>query len=227
MSKNRTRKSEIYTPDVMQSIQVLANENITISELLKLLNGMYPDKKITDGNLRNVITRKNIPYKKSRIYINNEEDKTQTSTTNNGISFILPSDITNDDSITKNINIISDYIETSINNVEETNTTITHKRISNCNIPIDFEDKDRFSPIKEEVDNVLFERFERENCSSDINYTFQDYIATIEMLIFLKKNSAEMIKCRKGQYGTMNAFQSDMIHTFDWRFYCLPCRFKI
>ena len=105
----------------------------------------------------------------------------------------------------------------------------TNEIISNPNIKLDLENIDlkykeeideninkteptRFIPIREEVNEVLSCKYKNLNCTTERNYTTEDYINMLEMLSYLIENCETIIKARNDQHDILNAYQSDTIH---------------
>lgn len=187
---NNVRKNQIYTPDVIDSIFELANDNTTIKELLNLIAEKYPDKKFNEGNLKNVIRRYKLPHLVMRkVGVNKKLEE------------VIP-DVIQDN------NNDNEYVE------EINEDIIVNTEKSSCNKVIDGE-PERFKPIRAEVKSILDKKFKSLGCVVERNYNTDDYINAVDMLLYLKKNIDVLVKNRTSQLNIMNAYQSDMIHEFE------------
>lgn len=203
-----TRRDKIYTPEIIQQIKLIASENILPIELLEMVKSLYPDKHITPSNLNNIISRYNIPHSSKRgrnarqeVMKNRQLDE----------RLYIEDDVESIDNIEpKQDEILSDniiYEDTEIEN--NTNMTSTN----NLDDKLDLDD--RFGPVRAEVNQVVSTRFKNLGCSLDRDYYTDDYIDMLEKLLYLKENSANIIRNRRSQQNIMNAYQSDMIHEFE------------
>lgn len=184
---NNIRKNTIYTPDVIDTVFELANDEITIRELLHLISERYPDKKFNEGNLKNVIRRYKLPHLVSHKGGIKKDDKIE-------VVNIFKNEMKNN------------YIEEPVVDVKAVK--------SSCNKIID-EEPERFKPIRAEVKSILDKKFKSLGCVVERNYNTDDYINAVDMLLYLKKNIDVLVKNRTSQLNIMNAYQSDMIHEFE------------
>lgn len=223
---NELKKSgrpQIYTPELIEEIKTIANENITPSQLLGILKGLHPDLPLTSSNLNNIINRNNIPHSSARgrqvsREINNVKLNDVKTETDTNIDTITNVDI--NDEIDLDVNTETNVVETNdtndINMVTPTNTNNDNGDNDDNAININVDDEpERFKPIREEVNGLLDIQFKKMHCELEKDYSTGDYINMIEMLIYLKKNKDDIIKNRRSQQNIMNAYQSDTLHEME------------
>lgn len=204
-NKGRAGRPQIYTPELIEEIKTVANSNITPSELLGILKGLHPELPLTPSNLNNIISRHNIPHSSSRGKKPKKiEAEIESISTNDEI--VLQDEQENSEDI---IDIVEPTIQED--KVVENNSIVE----VNHKVDIDNDEPERFKPIRAEIDNLLDTKFRRMNCSLDKDYTIDDYINMIEMLIYLKNNRDTIIKNRRSQQNIMNAYQSDTLHEME------------
>lgn len=212
-------RQQIYTPEIIEEIKTIANENITPTQLLGILKGLHPELNLTSSNLNNIINRHNIPHSSTRgrqaknkiENINEVKSISNTKNDTEGVNIVEPEEL-----------YIENDSELDISKVEVPND---NKEVEpNKNLDIDTksnkefkseEEPERFKPIKTEIDNLLEIKFKRMNCSVEKNYSVDDYINMLEMLIYLKENKDTIIKNRHSQQNIMNAYQSDTLHEIE------------
>ena len=195
--QSNTRKNQIYTPDVIDSIFELANDETTIKELLNAIKEKYPDKSFNEGNLKNVIRRYKLPH--LVLHRGSKPIKSEIVDT-----------ISNKDEIdlSKELSCIIDNNIAVINtNVVDVNEYENQEELKG--------EPERFKPIRAEVQGILDKKFKALGCIVERNYTTSEYIDAVDMLLYLKKNITRLVKNRTSQLNIMNAYQSDMIHEFE------------
>lgn len=229
-SKNR---ATIYTPEIIEQIKLLANEDITPSELLEMLKSLYPDLAFTSWNLQNIIVRHKIPHSSRR-----GKKVNKVGTIEKIPDDIIESDVIDDIEPLFEPQELPDVDETIIEEqqvdeqvqigepTEEIFTAIVPQNglsynpnfstIDRSNDKTYSEDEPpRFGPIRDEIDGVLATKFRRQSCSLPRDYDTNDYVNMLEMLLYIKENSATIIKNRRSQQNIMNAYQSDMLHEME------------
>lgn len=216
---NNRGRNQIYTPEIIEQIKLIANENITPAELLEMIQSLFPDKPFTSSNLNNVLVRNNIPHSSRRG--RKPIDKTEIIDTNTEEIAIEEEPIYE---VQELPNIDEPIIEEP--KQEEIFTAIVPQNglsynpnfstIDRSNDKTYSEDEPaRFGPIRDEIDGVLATKFRRQNCSLPKDYDTNDYVNMLEMLLYIKENSATIIKNRRSQQNIMNAYQSDMLHEME------------
>lgn len=229
----RVRNNTIYTPDIINDIKKIANDDISVKEICEKLQKMYPDKGITYGNLSNVISRHSIPHRtRGNIEEFDNVDVKDFDDINDNIeSELYLNGETNSDNYTDNketnssLEVGNTNSTNSTNNLDNTNDKQLVKLI-NKNLP------ERFNKVIPEVEDTLNSKFRREGCQLDKNYTTQDYINAmnkfksvingsesvinclqeIDTLMYVTENGADIINKRKNQQNIINAYQSDALH---------------
>ena len=203
--KNKAGRKSIYTPELIEEIKTIANENITPSQLLGILKGLHPELNLTSSNLNNIINRHNIVHSSARgRKAKNIVDINADNELNLDNEIELEDD-TQLDNLENNEIKCNQEDEVSNSNIDTLEITKQTSQLQ-CNEP------ERFKPVREEIDNLLNIKFRRMNCSIEKDYTTDDYINMIEMLIYLKSNRDTIIKNRRSQQNIMNAYQSDALH---------------
>lgn len=196
-TKSSIRKNQIYTPEVLDKIFEIANENLSIKGLLDTLRELFPDKNFNDGNLKNVIRRYKLPHlvlRGNRANIVKDEIK-------------LEDDNIEQQNVIINTLVDSDGLSASLDNSV---SVLVEKKSSE--MP---EEPERFKPIRAEVNTVLGKRFKNLGVTVERDYTTDEYINALDMLLYLKENCDNIIRNRRSQQNIMNAYQSDMIHTIE------------
>lgn len=203
------RKNQIYTPDIIEHLKLIANETLSTSELLELLKSLYPDKPFNMSNFTNIIARHNIPHKASRSGRKPSEKATNEEPLNIQpeksviVATVQPKPI--EEQLT---DVVVPVTKEDVDDVNSTTTVSTQALLGK-------DEPERFAPIRAEIDNVLATKFKRLNCQVERDYSIDDYLNMVDMLIYLVENSGDIIKFRKNQYNIMNAYQSDTIHEFE------------
>lgn len=191
IKSNTVKVNQVYTPDMIDYLFEIANENTTVSDLREALIKRYPDRKITAANFNNIITRKKVPHYVSK-----------------GFALIKP---------VENVNTVKVVYETP---KEETNleTTVEDKPVV-VNEPVVAEKQnnslDRLVPIKDEVIKVLQTKFTAMKCKTTDDFTVDNYINTIELFIYLMHNIDNIITIRNNQYDIANWYQDEILHEME------------
>lgn len=218
VSSGKAGRQQIYTPEIIEEIKTIANDNITPLQLLGILKGLHPELNLTSSNLNNIINRHNIPHSSARGRHTKVNNLNQSTIKNDIVEATTP--IKKDENVELEPNelYIENDNELDIKNDNELDTKdITLEEISKnpSNSNMDNKEPERFKPIKSEIDNLLKTKFKRMNCTLDKNYSIDDYINMLEMLIYLKENRDTIIKNRHSQQNIMNAYQSDTLHEIE------------
>ena len=221
----KVRSNQIYTPDIIENIKILANENITPAELLSMLQSIYPDKPFTAHNLNNIISRYGIPHssRRGRKPIKTEILRSPEAELPLGanideeiIEDISSTDIElNDDVDNSNIlDIDENIVDISVDNLDVIDVKepiVDNQIIINSVNVVD----DRFKPIKDEIDSIINLQFKQAQCSLNRDYTTADYVNMLEILLYVVENGSTIVDHRRKQQNIMNAYQSDMIHEME------------
>lgn len=210
--KNATiRKNQIYTPDIIEHLKTIANDKLSVTELLELLKSLYPDKPFKMSNFTNIIARHNIPHltQRGRRAVQKQVDEIENDIINTGSETLFTTPIVNE--ICESLDVRTDVVVPV--DVEPENETIVATPILKHTV-YDGEPS-RFGPIRAEIDEILDTRFRRLNCKVERDYHTDDYLNMVDMLIYLKENASDIIQKRRNQHNIMNAFQSDTIHEFE------------
>ena len=208
--KLRQTKRSIYTNDMLDEIRSMTdNHELTRNELLAVLHGRYPDKKITTGNLNNVISRYGIRFKACARGRYSGASALDEDLINQLIlnpfyqEGILDTDVSG--------NNIDDTSENC--NQEEDDTAEMIFDEGNITKPIDeLNEPQRFEPIRAEVHSVFSNWFNDKNCNVQKDFQTIDYINMLENLVYLAENVDYIIQARCDQHDIANCYQSDVLH---------------
>ena len=233
---NELKKSgrpQIYTPELIEEIKTIANENITPSQLLGILKGLHPDLPLTSSNLNNIINRNNIPHSSARgrqvsreissVKLNDVKTKIDTNIDIDNVTNVVDNDEENLD-VDIETNVVDndrENLDVDIEtNVVETNNTNNVNMVTPINTNNDIDknvndEPERFKPVRDEINGLLDIQFKKMHCELKKDYSTGDYINMMEMLIYLKKNKDDIIKNRRSQQNIMNAYQSDTLHEME------------
>ena len=74
---------------------------------------------------------------------------------------------------------------------------------------------DRLQPIRDEVMNVLQNKFKTMGCVSKNDYLIEDYIKAFTTINYLIYNVDDLIKMRNNQYDITNMYKDDVIHEME------------
>lgn len=178
----KNTKNLIYTASMIDVIKDMANDNITVKDLMEKIKSIYPEKNINIGNFTNIIARHNIPHK-NRSKKNKSEE-------------IIVNNITEE----KLENNRYDNIQQNVLNYEK----YLQKE--------DLTDEERLEPIEEEVTTVLYNKFKKDNCYNEIPYTTDDYIKMLEMLLNINEQKNTIVRNGVAQHRIMDLYEDDIIH---------------
>lgn len=178
----KNTKNLIYTASMIDVIKDMANDNITVRDLMEKTKSIYPDKNINMGNFVNIITRHNIPHK-SR----SKKDKSEEVIVNNITEEKLENN--NYDNIQQNVLNYEKYLQKE-----------------------DLTDEERLKPIEEEVTTVLYNKFKKDNCYNEIPYTTEDYIKMLEMLLNINEQKNTIVRNGVAQHRIMDLYEDDIVH---------------
>ena len=194
------RKNQIYTPDIVADIKQIANDETSIKMLLQIICEKYPDKNFNEGNLKNIIRKYKLPHLVTRgnRAPKIEEEQFEQTNVSEPEEFVTISTVVDSCGLTA---IPDSDVSIFVNN--------------KSNEPKEFVEPERFKPIRAEVNSVLDKRFKNLGVAVERDYTTDEYINALDMLLYLKENCDTIIKNRRSQQNIMNAYQSDMIHTIE------------
>ena len=178
----KNTKNLIYTASMIDVIKDMANDNITVKDLMEKIKSIYPEKNINIGNFTNIIARHNIPHK-NRSKKNKSEE-------------IIVNNITEE----KLENNRYDNIQQNVLNYEK----YLQKE--------DLTDEERLEPIEEEVTTVLYNKFKKDNCYNEIPYTTDDYIKMLEMLLNINEQKNTIVRNGVAQHRIMDLYEDDIVH---------------
>jgi hypothetical protein len=220
IEKRAPGRPQIYTPEIIEQMKTIANDTITPAELLDMLKSLYPDKNFTIGNIHNIILRNDIPHSSrrgKRINIVKTDIKPESVVDD---TIDLDEDIIDDLEPIFNVNQLSD-----VESVEDVTANKDVQLSQTSSEPIDCSTMkgkhqmndipERFAPVKREIDEVLNKKFDSLGCNIDTDYTTDDYIKALEIVLYLKDNIDTITENRRNQQNIMNAYQSDIIHEFE------------
>lgn len=77
------------------------------------------------------------------------------------------------------------------------------------------EENDRFAPIREEVENVLNQKFKEVGCELGYNFSVEDYLDAFTIVRYLLNNFQQILQKRNDQWDIANAYQVDVIHEME------------
>jgi hypothetical protein len=184
----------IYTPDVIEKIKTVANEQIGVSELSKIVQSMFPEKKITVANLNYVVKANNIAHKcKANKVVHTAELKTVEE---------ADKQVQEDN---EEVFIPQEYVE----DIDTTPYPEANDVIDESAEPA------RFIPIHEEVTKVLEKKCKSLGCNLERNPQTTDYVDLLDTLLYLCENVDKIIKARRDQYDVINAYQGDCLHEME------------
>lgn len=187
-SKNRTL---IYTSEMIEHIKEIANNNITKYDLLRLVQKLYPDKKITSTNFQNILARHNIPYLKK------ERKRTKN------INPIIRTTIINYDELEKT------EVESYINENENENENVL---VENNNIIEESTIENPEEKALKEINDVLTRKYRIMQCSKIFEYSIDDVLNAINMLKDIKENIDIYYEHGKKQHGILDYYEEDVFH---------------
>lgn len=207
--KLRQTKRSIYTNEMLDELRFMTqHHDLKRNEIMGILRQRYPDKKITDGNLNNVISRYNIKFKAMSRGRYSKADEPNIELINILSSNPFYIDNTPVGHIEEN-SVITEPV-TSIESADA--DTILYEEDSNSR-PIDeLNEPIRFEPVRAEVHSVFNDWFKDKNCSVERDFQTSDYIDMIGNLIYLAENVDYIIKARNDQHDIANCYQSDVLH---------------
>lgn len=185
----------IYTPDVVEKIKEIATEEIGVTELAKMIQLIYPDKKITVQNMNYVVKSQNIPHRSKGSKMAKTTSVLETPV--EIVTKVEPEVIPEETLAQKEDDIdITPYPE-------------ANDLIDESNEPA------RFVPIHEEVNSVMERKCKALGCNLDRNPQTTDYVDLLDTLLYLCENVDKIIKARRDQYDIINAYQGDVLHEME------------
>ena len=196
--KTKPNKIVGYTDDVINTLKDIVTDNMTLKEILYIIQNLYPQNEgFSISNLRYRLGKLGKTYKYEDKYIythnlNNNENKTSNLEVGEGVTIkgsdIISNIITTEANINNSIENAQDYLE---------NMDITENSID---------------AIKEEVQGVINRKSKLLNCYVENNYTTEDYLNAINMLLYLKQNLNTVYTARRSQVDIFDAYQLDVLH---------------
>ena len=217
--KMRHSPNQIYTSDMVKYLLKIADGTQTAVDLKDMLIAKYPNKDINGHNLNNILSRYKIPYIK-RPCGSRKSSVKEIKEVINEVNTPIENITLNMDEIDVELDLQDglDNLEnhTELDDVESTLNSYEQISADYCNlVNTKVEEPERFIPIRDEVTQVLNDKFKKSNCFLEKSYSIDDYINMLEMLYHLSNNTSNIMHSRYMQYNIANKYQDDILHAIE------------